>query len=106
MVPHMIQWPASIINSRKMIASILESLGLQLTVLDIPGHTSGHIAYYGNGMLFCGDTLFAAGCGRIFEGTAEQMYESLCKLQRLPDTTLVYCAHEYTAANLRFADDT
>lgn len=82
----------------------LPELNLKLRVLDIPGHTKGHIAYYGNGMLFCGDTLFSAGCGRLFEGTAEQMYASLTKLAGLPDDTLVYCAHEYTAANLRFAE--
>jgi hydroxyacylglutathione hydrolase len=81
----------------------LSLLNLRLRVLDIPGHTKGHIAYYGNRMLFCGDTLFSAGCGRLFEGTAEQMFASLSKLADLPDDTLVYCAHEYTAANLRFA---
>jgi hydroxyacylglutathione hydrolase len=81
----------------------LPALHLELTVLDIPGHTKGHIAYYGEKMLFCGDTLFAAGCGRLFEGTAQQMVESLSKLANLPADTQVYCAHEYTAANLRFA---
>lgn len=77
--------------------------GLRLEVLDVPGHTLGHIAYYGEGALFCGDTLFTGGCGRIFEGSPEQMYQSLEKLRALPDETLVYCAHEYTLANLRFA---
>ncbi|MEE8388248.1 MAG: hydroxyacylglutathione hydrolase [Acidiferrobacterales bacterium] len=77
--------------------------GLQFEVLSIPGHTSGHIAYYGDNMLFCGDTLFSAGCGRLFEGTAEQMLSSLSKLAALPNETRVYCGHEYTAANLRFA---
>ncbi len=81
----------------------LEALDLHFQVLDIPGHTAGHIGYYGNGMLFCGDTLFAGGCGRLFEGTAEQMYASLSKLAALPPTTRVYCAHEYTESNLRFA---
>jgi hydroxyacylglutathione hydrolase len=81
----------------------LPDLHLELTVFDIPGHTKGHIAYYGDKMLFCGDTLFAAGCGRLFEGTAQQMVESLTKLANLPAATQVYCAHEYTAANLRFA---
>ena len=76
---------------------------LSLQVLDTPGHTRGHICYYGEGALFCGDTLFAAGCGRLFEGTPEQMHQSLEKLRALPDSTLVYCAHEYTEANLRFA---
>jgi hydroxyacylglutathione hydrolase len=78
-------------------------IGASFTVLDIPGHTRAHIAYYGNGMLFCGDTLFACGCGRVFEGTPEQMFASLQKLCALPDDTLVYCAHEYTLANINFA---
>jgi hydroxyacylglutathione hydrolase len=77
--------------------------GIQFKVLAVPGHTKGHIAYYGANMLFCGDTLFSAGCGRLFEGTAEQMFTSLGKLTALPDETEVYCAHEYTASNLRFA---
>jgi hydroxyacylglutathione hydrolase len=72
-------------------------------VLDIPGHTRAHIAYYGAGALFCGDTLFACGCGRLFEGTAQQMYSSLQKLLSLPDDTKVYCGHEYTLANIGFA---
>jgi hydroxyacylglutathione hydrolase len=78
-------------------------LGVEFSVLDIPGHTRAHIAYYGAGSLFCGDTLFACGCGRHFEGTAEQMYDSLGKLARLPDDTKVYCGHEYTLANIGFA---
>lgn len=80
-------------------------LGLNFSVLDVPGHTKGHIAYVENqqGWLFCGDTLFAAGCGRLFEGTPEQMTASLGKLAALPDDTAVYCAHEYTLSNLRFA---
>ncbi|HEY2335945.1 MAG TPA: hydroxyacylglutathione hydrolase [Burkholderiales bacterium] len=78
-------------------------LGVEFSVLDIPGHTRAHIAYYGAGSLFCGDTLFACGCGRLFEGTAEQMYDSLGKLARLPDDTKVYCGHEYTLANIGFA---
>lgn len=78
-------------------------LSLKLDVLDIPGHTAGHIAYHGQNYLFCGDTLFACGCGRIFEGNAQQIFDSLQKLARLPDETLVYCAHEYTLANVRFA---
>jgi hydroxyacylglutathione hydrolase len=81
----------------------LPELGLEFDVLDVPGHTAGHIAYYGAGMLFCGDTLFSAGCGRLFEGTAAQMHASLAKLAALPDTTAMYCAHEYTQSNLRFA---
>ncbi|MBI3899389.1 MAG: hydroxyacylglutathione hydrolase [Gammaproteobacteria bacterium] len=81
----------------------LPALSLTLNVIDIPGHTRGHIAYVGDDKLFCGDTLFSAGCGRLFEGTAEQMYRSLSCLAALPDTTAVYCGHEYTLANLRFA---
>ncbi|WP_300453601.1 hydroxyacylglutathione hydrolase [Accumulibacter sp.] len=72
-------------------------------VVAVPGHTLGHVAYYGAGCLFCGDTLFAGGCGRLFEGSAAQMAESLARLAALPDETAVYCAHEYTQANLRFA---
>lgn len=74
-------------------------------VIDTPGHTLGHIVYYnaGSQALFCGDTLFSLGCGRLFEGSAEQMWQSLKKLRALPPETRVYCAHEYTAANGRFA---
>lgn len=81
----------------------VEDLGLRFDVLDIPGHTAGHIAYVGHGMVFSGDTLFAAGCGKLFEGTPEQMHASLGKLAALPGDTRVYCGHEYTQANLRFA---
>lgn len=81
----------------------LPQLGIEFSVLDVPGHTRGHVAYYGAGMLFCGDTLFACGCGRLFEGTADQMWRSLSKLAALPDTTRAYCAHEYTQSNIRFA---
>lgn len=72
-------------------------------VLDIPGHTKGHIAYYGAGSVFCGDTLFTAGCGKIFEGTPPQMWDSLQKINSLPSETLIYCGHEYTLSNLKFA---
>ena len=82
---------------------VVPGIGLALSVLDIPGHTAGHIALVGDGLVFCGDTLFAAGCGRLFEGTPEQMVSSLDKLAALPDATEVYCGHEYTLANLRFA---
>lgn len=80
-------------------------LGFSFAVFDVPGHTRGHIAYYEarHGWLFCGDTLFAGGCGRLFEGTPEQMAASLAQLAALPPATRVYCAHEYTLANLRFA---
>jgi hydroxyacylglutathione hydrolase len=81
----------------------LPEFGVEFEVFDIPGHTAGHIAYYGANLLFCGDTLFACGCGRLFEGTAEQMHNSLSKLAALPDSTRVYCGHEYTLANIRFA---
>lgn len=81
----------------------LPALGLSFDVIDIPGHTAGHIAFHGHDALFCGDTLFSAGCGRIFEGTPAQMLASLDALAALPDDTRVYCGHEYTGANLRFA---
>lgn len=89
----------------------LATLPLILEVIDIPGHTHGHIAYFGSlptsshgkNILFCGDTLFASGCGRVFEGTPQQMYRSLQKLADLPDETLVYCTHEYTLGNINFA---
>ena len=81
----------------------IPELGAKFSVLDIPGHTRAHIAYYGAGSLFCGDTLFACGCGRVFEGTPEQMVASLDKLAALPDDTKVYCGHEYTLANIGFA---
>jgi hydroxyacylglutathione hydrolase len=81
----------------------IASCDIEFQVIEVPGHTRGHIAYYGSGCLFCGDTLFSGGCGRLFEGTAAQMAASLARLSDLPDETAVYCAHEYTAANLRFA---
>ena len=81
----------------------VELFGERFMVIAVPGHTSGHVAYVGDEKLFCGDALFSAGCGRIFEGTPEQMYHSLQKLAALPDETQVYCAHEYTTNNLSFA---
>jgi len=88
-------------------ALAVPGIGLHVRVLDVPGHTIGHIAYVstdaGRPWLFCGDTLFAGGCGRLFEGTPAQMRASLDRLAALPDDTLVYCAHEYTLSNLRFA---
>lgn len=78
-------------------------LGLAFDVIPVPGHTRGHIAYFGHGTVFCGDTLFACGCGRLFEGTPEQMFGSLQKFAALPPDTGVYCGHEYTVANIRFA---
>lgn len=81
----------------------LPHFGIELEVLEIPGHTRSHIAFVGGGMMFCGDTLFAAGCGRLFEGTPQQMHESLRRLAQAPDDTRVYCGHEYTQSNVRFA---
>ncbi|HTV94672.1 MAG TPA: hydroxyacylglutathione hydrolase [Steroidobacteraceae bacterium] len=81
----------------------LPDLGLGFDILHVPGHTLSHIAFRGHGALFCGDTLFSAGCGRMFEGTPRQMNASLSRLRDLPPETLMYCGHEYTAANLRFA---
>jgi hydroxyacylglutathione hydrolase len=81
----------------------LQELKVSFEVLDIPGHTRAHIAYYGANMLFCGDTLFACGCGRVFEGTPQQLHASLERLMALPDETEVYCGHEYTLANIAFA---
>lgn len=81
----------------------LADLGFEFSIIDLPGHTSGHIAYLSQDNLFCGDTLFSGGCGRLFEGTPSQMLSSLEKLSALPERTHVYCAHEYTQANLNFA---
>ncbi len=81
----------------------LPHFDIDMETLEIPGHTRSHIAFYGDGLLFCGDTLFAAGCGRLFEGTPRQMHDSLTRLARLPDDTRVYCGHEYTLANIKFA---
>jgi hydroxyacylglutathione hydrolase len=88
--------------------AVVEALGLSFEVIDVPGHTAGHIAFFnregaGEPIVFCGDTLFSAGCGKLFEGTPEQMHSSLAKLAALPDATRVCCGHEYTVANLRFA---
>lgn len=87
----------------------VELLGLKFSVIEVPGHTAGHIAYLNTSadgeapLLFCGDTLFSAGCGRLFEGTPAQMHDSLSRLAALPPETRVCCAHEYTLSNLRFA---
>jgi hydroxyacylglutathione hydrolase len=91
-----------------MQGDTLELLGQSVQVLDVPGHTAGHVAYFlpdakPNPVLFCGDTLFSGGCGRIFEGTPVQMLASLDRLAALPTSTQVCCAHEYTVSNLRFA---
>lgn len=86
-------------------AVVLNAPALQCQVMAVPGHTLGHIAYYAKeqGWLFCGDTLFAGGCGRLFEGSPDQMQGSLAKLAALPEATQVFCAHEYTLSNLKFA---
>jgi hydroxyacylglutathione hydrolase len=84
-------------------AIAIKPLSLSFQAVSVPGHTAGAIAYYGHGLLFSGDTLFTGGCGRLFEGTAEQMYHSLTTLAALPPDTLVYCGHEYTLSNLEFA---
>ena len=96
-----------LIKSRLRDGELLNIIGIDFEVIEIPGHTLDHIAYYANinnsPILFCGDTLFAGGCGRVFEGTFDQMYESLMKLKKLPKNTRIYCGHEYTINNLKFA---
>jgi len=81
----------------------IPELQINYKIIEIPGHTRGHIAYYDKKNLFCGDTLFACGCGKIFDGTHEQMYNSLKKISALPEDTKIYCAHEYTKKNISFA---
>jgi len=115
-IPGLLQrWPARVVtpdDSRLQEGSQtvlegdvvrLEGLGLQFRVVEVPGHTASHVAYHGHGALFCGDTLFSVGCGRLFEGTPEQMQQSLDKLAALPPSTRIYCAHEYTRSNCVFA---
>lgn len=82
---------------------VIPGLEVDFQVLETPGHTAGHIAYFGEGALFCGDTLFAAGCGRVFDGTAAQLANSLQRIAQLPPQTQIYCTHEYTLDNLGFA---
>lgn len=100
--------PACDVRLKEEDEIFIEGVGIRLSVIDVPGHTAGHIAYFGykdndTPLVFCGDTLFAAGCGRLFEGTPGQMWNSLSKLKELPLETLVCCAHEYTLSNLRWA---
>ncbi|HYB50785.1 MAG TPA: hydroxyacylglutathione hydrolase [Burkholderiaceae bacterium] len=97
--------PFKAIDVRLREGDRAQVLGEELSVLEVPGHTLDHIAYWcpAQEALFCGDTLFACGCGRLFEGSAAQMLASLNKIARMPEKTRVYCAHEYTAANIRFA---
>ena len=101
--PHDPRIPQATQRLRENEKITLPHFNIELSVLEVPGHTSTHIAYHGDGLLFCGDTLFAAGCGRLFEGTPAQMHQSLSKFMRLPDDTRVYCAHEYTLSNIKFA---
>lgn len=98
-IPHITQ------GCREGDTVLINDPALQLAVFEVPGHTVSHIAYYCAALeaVFCGDTLFAGGCGRLFEGTPQQMLTSLKKLAALPGATRVYCAHEYTQSNLRFA---
>ena len=95
------------INIRVSNGSKINLLGIEFEVIEIPGHTLDHVAFFsennGNPILFCGDTLFAGGCGRVFEGTFEQMHDSLSILKELPINTKIYCGHEYTESNLKFA---
>jgi hydroxyacylglutathione hydrolase len=96
----------SLVSERLCAGACVTVLGVEFEVIEVPGHTLDHIAFYAAGdtpLLFCGDTLFAGGCGRLFEGDASTMYHSLSRLASLPADTLVYCAHEYTLANLAFA---
>lgn len=81
----------------------LTILGAEFSVFSSPGHTLGHLCYFSFPYLFCGDTMFSGGCGRLFEGTADQMYESFCKINALPEDTIICCAHEYTLTNIKFA---
>ena len=95
------------INNRVIELDKITIIGIEFEVIEIPGHTLDHIAFYsfnnGEPMLFCGDTLFAGGCGRVFEGTYNQMFDSLKKISSYPQETKVYCGHEYTLSNLKFA---
>jgi hydroxyacylglutathione hydrolase len=97
------QSPLSFITHPVKEGSEVNGGFFKLTVKEIPGHTLDHIAFYNSNILFCGDTLFSFGCGKIFEGTPAQMYHSLNKLVQLPEDILIYCGHEYTLANLQFA---
>lgn len=95
------------INNRVIELDKFTIIGIEFEVIEIPGHTLDHIAFYsfnnGEPILFCGDTLFAGGCGRVFEGTYKQMFDSLKKISSFPQETQVYCGHEYTLSNLKFA---
>jgi hydroxyacylglutathione hydrolase len=106
------KYKCNVYSNIRSLASILinenetihiKSLNLDFKILSLPGHTLTHIAYYGNGVLFCGDTLFSCGCGYLFEGTYEQMYNSLLKIKNLAHNTLIFPTHEYTLNNIHFA---
>ena len=94
-----------LINEKVSQGDRVISLDVSFEIIEVPGHTLDHIAFYNeeNDILFCGDTLFAGGCGRVFEGTFNQMFASLNKLKRLPESTQIYCGHEYTKSNLIFS---
>jgi hydroxyacylglutathione hydrolase len=97
-----------LVNDPVSEGDVRQVCGAQFKVIEVPGHTLNHLAFFcepeeQEPVLFCGDTLFAAGCGRLFEGTPKQMYHSLSRLMSLPGDTQIYCAHEYTEANLKFA---
>lgn len=96
--------PLSFITDRVKEGDEISCSNITLKAIEIPGHTLDHTAYFGNNWLFSGDTLFSIGCGKVFEGTPDQMYHSLQKLTALPGETQVFCGHEYTLANLRFAE--
>ena len=95
------------ITKRVKQNDVFNLIGLKFEVIETPGHTLDHIAFYclkdEKSILFCGDTLFSVGCGRVFEGTYSQMYESLKKLSKLPENTQIFCGQEYTSSNLQFA---
>ena len=97
----------NLITKRVKQNDVFNLIGLKFEVIETPGHTLDHIAFYcfkdGKSFLFCGDTLFSGGCGRVFEGTYSQMYKSLKKLSKLPEDTQIFCGHEYTSSNLHFA---
>ena len=97
----------SSINKKLRDGDLFSLIGIDFKIIEIPGHTLDHIAFFsennGNPVLFCGDTLFSSGCGRVFEGTFEQMHESILKLKSLPANTKIYSGHEYTQSNLKFA---
>jgi len=101
--PHDRRIPGQDESFRESETVRLPLLELEFSVIEVPGHTASHIAFFGHGCLFCGDTLFSVGCGRLFEGSPEQMQSSMDKLAALPEETRVFCAHEYTLSNCDFA---